>query len=123
MSEPDRVKFKAIMPYMEIVKKYVNGVKDIVQKETEIFEFEEQIKTINQEIQQANEQVRVMVGYVGGESRILTVRFEKSRDETLNFPNSLGVVHNISTLNTKIEKDQLIFDSSSGTVDWKIPVS
>lgn len=65
----------------------------------------------------------MIVGFVGGESRILKVQFEKSRDETLNFPISLGVVHNISSLNAKTGKDQLIFDDSSGSVDWIIPVS
>lgn len=57
MSDNDRVQFKAILPYMEIVKKYVNGIKDIVQKETEVFESEEQIKAIHQDIQEANKQV------------------------------------------------------------------
>ncbi len=101
MSENDRKQFKAILPYMEIVKKYVNTVKEIVQKDTDIFKKEEEFKEIAEAIKQAKEGIGVELKYVGGDTRVLQIRFEKTREIALDFPNALGHIHDIASLNAK----------------------
>jgi len=121
MNDNDKRQFRAIMPYMEIVKKYVNCIKEIVQKETEIFKYEEDIHLIGGSILEDESKVSVKIPYIAGDTRVLQLQFEKSRNETLDYPKSLGILRSISGLNLKIGKNQLIFDGTSGTVDWKIP--
>jgi hypothetical protein len=120
MGESDRKQFRAILPYMEIVKKYVNAIKEIVQKEAEIFKKEEELKELDEAILREKAGVGAEVKYVTGSTRVHRIRFENSRDETLDYPKFLGHTRDIGFLNSEIGSCQLLFEGASGNVDWKL---
>lgn len=89
MGESDTNQLRAVLPYMDIVKKYVATMQSIVQKEVEVFKKEEESKEIAEAVKKSKEGIEAHIRKISGETRVQPIRFEKSREIALEYPKFL----------------------------------